>query len=101
MIATKETIPISMVKSKSKLSKSIEKIDFMHKQTRAPTANKIIKSIKDFKYYYHKFLVERYLYDFKFNKRKVTKNIYSFYKECNHYIEFCDEKEYLNKYFKK
>lgn len=62
---------------------------------------KIIKSIKDLKYYYHKFLVERYLYDFKFNKIKVSKDIYSFYKECNHYIEFSNEKEYLEKYFKK
>lgn len=62
---------------------------------------KIIKSIKDIKYCYQRFLVERYLYDFKFNKRKISRDIYSFYKECNHYIEFKEEKEYLNKYFNK
>ena len=61
---------------------------------------KIIKSIKDVKYCYQRFLVERYLYDFKFNKRKVSKDIYNFYKECNHYIDFLYEKDYLNKYFK-
>lgn len=61
---------------------------------------KIIKSIKDIKYCYHRFLLERYLYDYKFNKRKISKSIYRFYKECCHYIEFNDEKEYLNKYFK-
>lgn len=62
---------------------------------------KIIKSIKDIRYCYHKFLLERYLYDFKFNRRKVGRDIYSFYKECNHYIDFQDEREYLTRYFKK
>ena len=62
---------------------------------------KIIKSIKDIKYCYHRFLVERYLYNFNYNKIKITKDIYSFYRECNHYIEFNKEKDYLKKYFKK
>jgi len=61
---------------------------------------KIIKYMKDIKYIYHRFLLERYLYDFKFNKRKLSKNIYTFYKECCHYVGFNEEKEYLNKYFK-
>ena len=61
---------------------------------------KVIKSIKDIKYCYHRFLIERYLYDFKFNKRKVSHDIYSFYKECDHYIDFLNEKDYLDKYFK-
>ena len=61
---------------------------------------KLIRCIKDIKYCYHKFLVERYLYDFNFKKRKVSNDIYSFYKECYHYIDFNDEKKYLNKYFK-
>ena len=60
---------------------------------------KIIKSIKDIKYAYQRFLLERYLYDFKFKKGKITKNIYAFYKECYHYIDFQDEKKYLNNYF--
>ncbi len=62
---------------------------------------KIIKSLKDIKYYYKKFLLERYLYDFKYKKRSISKDIYNLYKERNHYIEFQDEKEYLNKYFEK
>lgn len=61
---------------------------------------KIIKSIKDVKYCYQRFLVERYLYDFKFSKRKISRDIYKFYKECNHYIDFNEEKVYLNRYFK-
>lgn len=61
---------------------------------------KIIKMIKDIKYCYHRFLLERHIYNFKFNKRKISKDIYSFYKESYHYINFSDEKEYLNKYFR-
>ena len=62
---------------------------------------KIIKSIKDIKYCYHKFLLERYLYNHEFKKRKISRDIYSFYKECNHYIGFVSEKVYLDKYFRK
>ena len=61
---------------------------------------KIIKSIKDIKYCYHKFILERYLYNFNFNKYEVSKDIYNFYMEKNHYIDFQDEKKFLKKYFK-
>ena len=61
---------------------------------------KVIKSIKDIKYRYNKFLLERYLNDYNFKKTKVSKNLYSFYKEYYHYIDFKEEKVYLNKYFK-
>ena len=61
---------------------------------------KIIKSIKDIKYYYHKFILERYLYNIEYNKYDVSKSIYNFYRERNHYINFQDEKKYLKKYFK-
>ena len=60
---------------------------------------KIINSLKNIKYNYNKFLLERYLYNFNFRKYKVSKDIYSFYKESNHYIEFQTEKKYLKKYF--
>ncbi len=62
---------------------------------------KTIKSIKDIKYCYHKFLLERYLYKFNYSKRKISQDIYSFYRECNHYINFEEENTYLNKYFNK
>lgn len=61
---------------------------------------KIIKSIRDIKYCYNKFLLERYLYNFNFNKYDVSKSIYDFYMERNHYIEFQNESNYLHKYFK-
>ena len=61
---------------------------------------KIINSIKDIKYYYHKFILERYLYNFNFNKHEISKNIYNFYMERNHYIDFQEEKDFLKKYFK-
>lgn len=62
---------------------------------------KIIKSFKDLKFLYHKFLLERYLYDFDFKKTKVCKNIYKLSKDRNHYINFQNEKEVLKKYFSK
>ena len=60
---------------------------------------KLYISFKDLKYSYQKFLLERYLYNFPFKKRKVSKSIYDFSKECYHYIDFYEEKDYLNKYF--
>ena len=60
---------------------------------------KVIKSIKDIKYCYHKFILERYLYKIKYKKYNISKDIYSFYKERNHYINFKEEQDYLDKYF--
>lgn len=60
---------------------------------------KLYLSYKNIKYSYQRFLLERYLYNFDFKKRKVSKNIYNFYKESYHYIDFLNEKEYLKKYF--
>ncbi len=60
---------------------------------------KIIESLKNIKFYYQKFLVERYLYDFPFKKRKISKDIKSFYKDSKHYINFQKEKDYLNNFF--
>ena len=62
---------------------------------------KIINSLKNLKYLYNKFLLERYLYKFKFNKYKVCKDIYSLYMESQHYIIFQNEEDCLKKYFKK
>lgn len=62
---------------------------------------KIIKSIKDIKYCYHKFILERYLYKINYNKHNISKNIYSFYRERNHYINFQEEKNYLENYFQR
>ena len=61
---------------------------------------KIINSIKNIKYCYNKFLLERYLYNFNFKKYQISKSIYDFYMERNHYIGFYNEKDYLEKYFK-
>ena len=48
---------------------------------------KIYINIKNIKYNYQRFLLERYLYDFNFKKNKFIKNIYDFSKEYYHYIE--------------
>ena len=60
---------------------------------------KIIKSIKNIKYCYHKFILERYLYKIEYKKHNISKDIYSFYKERNHYINFQEEEKYLISYF--
>lgn len=62
---------------------------------------KIYISIRNIKYSYNRFLLERYLYNFNFKKKKITNSIYDFSKECYHFIEFQEEKTYLKKYFKK
>ena len=65
----------------------------------------IIKYIKNIKYIYNKFLLERYIYQIKYkdiaiinNKNKMYKNKTHIIKENNKYIK---ENKYLNKYFSK
>ena len=62
---------------------------------------KVYNSFKELKYQYNKFLLERYLYNLNFKDLIKVKNIYSFYKEKYHYINFTNEKKTLNKYFNK
>jgi len=52
-------------------------------------------------YYYNKFLLERYLNKYQFNKIKYIKNINSFYRDRLHFINYMEEKKYLQKYFNK
>ena len=61
---------------------------------------KLIKIYHNRFYYYQKLLLERYLYNFKFNKIKNINNINSFYRDREHYINFAREKEVLKNYFK-
>ena len=61
---------------------------------------KIIKSLEEVKFLYNKFLLERYLYDFKFKNRKVCKDIYKLSKNNLHYIKFQNERALLENYFK-
>jgi len=60
---------------------------------------KVINCIKNIKYYYNKFLLERYLYNFNYNNIKIINNKKSFYREKKHYINFTMEKDYLKKVF--
>ena len=54
---------------------------------------------------YEKFLLERYLKNYKFKKSKVINNSNKFYKENSHIIkensQYFLEKEYLQKKYKK
>jgi hypothetical protein len=61
---------------------------------------KIIKIIKNIKYSYNKFLLERYLYNFRFKKRKYVNNIGNMYRDCYHIFGNRTEKEVLNDKFK-
>ena len=64
---------------------------------------KIIEEQKKISFYFDKFLLERYLYIFKFKKTKVVNDIKDFYKYKNNVIKkdnLKTEKEILKEYFK-
>ncbi len=63
--------------------------------------NKLSKNIKNI---YNKFLLERYIHEFKFNKVKIINNIYKMKKDYRHIIykdnNYITEKNILNEIFK-
>ena len=63
---------------------------------------KIAEELRNLKYRYNKFLTERYIYNFEFNKTKIVKSIYHLYRGKKHIIKekgiYENEKEYLTKY---
>ena len=64
----------------------------------------LIKYHKNIKYYFNRFLLERYLYKFKYKKLKIITKITNMYKAKKHIIKeknaFLTEKQLLNRYFK-
>ena len=66
---------------------------------------KVIKEQKQINYIYEKFMLERYLNNYKFKKSKLIKTPNSFYKNARHIInennKYYLEKEYLQKKYKK
>ena len=61
--------------------------------------HKLIKTYQNRFFYYHRLLLERYMYQYKFNKIKKINNSKSFYRDKYHYINFLNEDEYLKRYF--
>lgn len=59
----------------------------------------IIIEMNNIKYKYNKFLLERYLNNYKFNKIKIIKNKDSFRRDYNHIINNVFESDYLHKLF--
>lgn len=67
---------------------------------------KIIMAFKNYKYFKNRFLLERYLYNFNYQKidnhtkdiSNLRKNVLHYFKEGNHYVK---EKDKIAKYFKK
>lgn len=63
----------------------------------------LIKFIKELKYIYNKFLLERYLYNIKYTKKKIITNYNKMYKNANHFFKlgntYIPEKKYLAKYY--
>ena len=60
---------------------------------------KIFHIYRDLGYYYQKFLLERYLHQYHFNKRKYITSVRNLYRDCEHIINFEEEKKVLKKYF--
>ena len=65
----------------------------------------ITKENKKINYYYHKFILERYLNNYKFKKSRIISNDNNFYRNKKHIIKSNDkyylEREYLEKIYKK
>ena len=65
----------------------------------------IYKYIKNLKYIYNKFLLERYIYNIDYKKISIINNINKMYKNRTHIIKnkkkYFKEKKYLDKYFTK
>ncbi len=61
---------------------------------------KLLNTYKKRYYYYNRFLLERYLYNYQFNKIKNINNYKNFYRDREHFINFQNEKRFLNTYFK-
>ena len=65
---------------------------------------KLTEELKKERYYYNKFLLERYMNDYKFPKIKVIKTINNMSRDYKHVIsrnnKTISEKEALSKYFR-
>jgi stage IV sporulation protein FB len=63
----------------------------------------LVKFIKELKYIYNKFLLERYLYNIKYSRNKIINNYHKMYKNANHIFKinngYMNEKKYLAKYY--
>lgn len=62
---------------------------------------KLFKIYKNRYIYYNRFLLERYLYNYTFNRIKNINEINKFYRDQYHFINFHDEKTVLKQYFEK
>ena len=65
----------------------------------------ITKEKNKINYYYQKFILERYLKNYKFKKSRLISNQNNFYRNKRHIIKYNDkyylEREYLKKIYKK
>ena len=65
----------------------------------------ITKEHKKIKYIYNKFILERYLNNYRFKKSRIINNYYSFYRNKRHLIKennnYYLEKEYIKKIYNK
>lgn len=64
----------------------------------------IHREIRNAKYYFNKFLMERYLYDYHFSKRKIVSDVKMMKRDYYHFFvmnncEYVDEKRILCSYF--
>jgi len=60
---------------------------------------KLISICQNLKYYYSKFLLERYLNNFNFKNKKYINSINKFYRDRVHVVNLKDEKNFLREYF--
>lgn len=104
-LSNKLTIIISLISIIILLSLNIYNYNYSYIMILMILVTYITKYIKDLKYIYNKFLLERYIYNITYpktiiinNKDKMYKNKTHIFKINNKYIK---EKKYLTKYFSK
>ncbi len=60
---------------------------------------KLIKTYQKRYWYYNRFLLERYIYEYHFKKIKNISSIQDFYRDRKHFIHFQEERNVLRNYF--
>ena len=102
--SNKITIMISIMTIIIIISLDIYKYNYSNIMILSILINYIYKFYKKLKYLYNKFLLERYIYNIKYNNIKIINNYNKLYKDKTHIIKINDnyikEDIFLKKYFK-
>jgi len=102
-LSNKLTILISIIVIVMLVSMNVYKLNYSNIMIYIVLVSYIIDYIKNLKYLYNRFMLERYLYDIKFDKIKIIDNKDKMYKDREHLLYmnnmYIMEKDFLNSLF--